>query len=689
MRKIIIGIIICALFLIIGFIFLHREEIKFDNIFDCAFLLTDQIKDVNEKGNALAVIASRYIEMKNYAKALEIAETKSIPIIKESILADMADQYAKDGDHAKAIEMIQKIEKPSSRAFYLQKLALGLEKAGEKTLANQTLSEALEVVKNIQKNNSFDFERIATGYAILGDTKKAVNLIALIKTKYPRDEIPTKRFAFFGMISECISAGKKEQALDLLSQVSAIFPNEKDAGFMTTVAGDYIALDEKARGLEFLSKAKQAVNIMGERDYFMKIVNLGTIAIAYINAGEYDEADQLAEKIQNIGDAFKVNTRGHGVVMTPKMQANDNLSKIAIQYAAKQQFERALKITEKITSFWKSSTQQGIVVQYIKAGQCAEAFALSAEIENPLYRVLSLIEVSKGFTAAGQKDKALEALSDATNFSRQINPDVDKEYLVKIVRQFLDLGETERAAALAKTLPSGGTEQMSRASMMTSFQYADSGQFEKALLIVKDIGDKRKHDIGLGQYDNILSEQVTALAGIGVSCEKNKKVLGKPEKVILTDILRAGKIFSAQANREKKREDVRRKKEEKIEEKEQLTEEESARAIKLYPQVDVLVKAIKKGITTEAGILRVFGKPFKKINHHTVELVFSSWDGITLVPTKTYQAPKWYQKNIGYQFVRYEGNGKTLGKILLVTINRFTGKVDNFECFDYGCQIVN
>jgi serine protease Do len=145
---------------------------------------------------------------------------------------------------------------------------------------------------------------------------------------------------------------------------------------------------------------------------------LGEIAEAVAEAGQFDRALQIAQKIKDeldhssvlVGVLAKAGQFDRALQIAQKIEDESArswaLSDIAIVLAKAGQFDRALQIAQKIED--GSVRSWALVGVLAKAGQFDRALQIAQETENELDHSLALKYIAAAMAEAGQLDRALE-----------------------------------------------------------------------------------------------------------------------------------------------------------------------------------------------------------------------------------------------------------------------------------------
>ncbi len=166
------------------------------------------------------------------------------------------------------------------------------------------------------------------------------------------------------------------------------------------------------------------------------------------------------------------------------------LSEIAGKYTAAKQFEQALLVARTIQDDTvKASVLAGISNKVSEAGQKEKAIEILSE-------ALRIIKYDKAFALVvkvGQKEKALEIILETLQAARIIeDPDAKATALFEVAGKYFEVGEKGKATEiLSEALQTARTIESysGKASALVDIagKYAEMGQFDKALRVARTI----------------------------------------------------------------------------------------------------------------------------------------------------------------------------------------------------------
>lgn len=312
-----------------------------------------------------------------------------------------------------------------------------------------------------------------------------------------------------------VEAGQKKRGLEILSlslrATEKIKPLDsslpyKKAWVFASIASEYAKLGQKEKTLEILSEALQLVK---ELDYacdepISRAWALAEIAGGYAKAGQYRHALRVAETIEETDDKASALTEiaAEYTKVGQKEKALETLSK-ALQIAKTIQNEnrrRLLKKTKELLKDFNLQIPKTIQDENrpYEGSPLAELYAGITYHENRSYEGSALAEVANEYAKLGQKEKALEVLSEALQIAKIIDDgeflsEARPSILVQVADNYAEIGEKEKALEVlsealqaVKELEYPLDKPHYRAEALTEIaaEYMKVGQKEKALEIL-------------------------------------------------------------------------------------------------------------------------------------------------------------------------------------------------------------
>jgi hypothetical protein len=380
--------------------------------------------------------AKEYAEAGYYGFAIELITGVNNPVFTPITMAEVAGHYAKAGEDEQATTVLNQalaIAQRNDHALYrtmtLIVIAEHLSQAGQKKQVPQVLEHALKSASAIDESQSGEnasmkisqMLRIVKQFAFIGQERRAIELLdqSLPKIRTLAD----KRFA-----------------LDKITQ-------------LIETAAQYAALEQKNKALSTLAEAQKAAQAIAIDKAQSKSDALASVADAYAELGNFDQARQIARSIEN------VNARKRAFLG------------IAIAYGKAGYSDQAVKLATSIGN--RDATLKGIARHYLNSRQYDQAFEI---IQQWNFKDM-LSEVAFGYLETGQPERALQ-------ITLSIQPPLDARHkdwkFSAIARGFAKQGKFDQALQLAQTI----TDKSYKAQALTAIaeQYVARQREKKGLI---------------------------------------------------------------------------------------------------------------------------------------------------------------------------------------------------------------
>jgi tetratricopeptide (TPR) repeat protein len=483
-----------------------RAEAEGD-LLACAFLLATTISDIEERGEALAMIAGRCAEVRQYDKALRI---------------------------------VQEIRREPEKSQAFAKIAFGYATAGQ-------YDTALQVVSKVKSHFSVDgdMEKLAIKYAEVGRYDLALQVVERIADSYDRGNMLIK------IIDKYAESGQEEGKTEVLSQILHVvkrISGQERFDALLKVADEYKALGQGQKALNALSQACIWAGI-DMKEYPSEVrLKLLQVAAKYEEFRRYDQAIKIFEKtetpsgviIQHIkseryGTAFQIleaEALDHNWFIpshTPEF-----MPEIAIEYAKAGQYDQALRLAELIDNVpLKAEMLAGIAVVYGEAGQESKrSELLSQALQEAEGSAHALAKVAMKYAEVGQHDKVFQIATTIANFIDADLTSVDSRNSHNLLRvislQYADVEQYDLALQIANLMQD---DYKARLLIWIIERYDIWDHEEIALEILTQVSTEssRWPDIAIGyakvgQYSKALQlaeNKVPALIGIIAACGEN------------------------------------------------------------------------------------------------------------------------------------------------------------------------
>ena len=337
--------------------------------------LANTIEDSLPKSRALARIVVKYVAVGNYDEARQIADTIEFNASKANALIEIA---KKTKEYEQALSAAKEIENEQAelKINILGKISLLYAEAQQKQQTIEALSQALQVVKTTKDTETqvSQLAKIALLYLKTGNQQQASNILSQVLQVADTIENPEKKANTLAKVAVAYAdAGQKKQATLVFTQAQKVAQTiENDENKNNTLARLAIA-STKIKPYDQVLQLTQTL-----RDTRVQSSALIQIANDYVQTGHRDLAAKvLTQVLQNVQTLEDTDDK------------DQKLDQIAVQYAKITQYEQAIAVAKKIRTTNNGSPKASV-----------------------------LAKIANSYVEAGQKDKAMEVLSQALQVAK-------------------------------------------------------------------------------------------------------------------------------------------------------------------------------------------------------------------------------------------------------------------------------
>jgi serine protease Do len=218
---------------------------------------------------------------------------------------------------------------------------------------------------------------------------------------------------------------------------------------------------------------QEAIRTVQEDHEALRSLRLKDIAVAMAEAGQFDRALQVAQKIEN------------------ELDRSWALSEIAVAMAEAGQFDRALQVAQKIeNASARSWALGGIAEALAQAGQFYRALQIAQKIKGARSLSSALAEIAAAMAKAGQMKEAAQTFQLALQVAQKIEDALDHSWALReIAVAMAKAGQFDRALQVAQKLEDALILNRSWALMNIAEAMAEAGQFDRAVDVAEMIDD--------------------------------------------------------------------------------------------------------------------------------------------------------------------------------------------------------
>ncbi len=484
---------------------------------------------VYTRDETLAGIAQAYTQANQVDQALKILDSMSNGEIKAKNLARFAGVFGRVGDAGQsqklfnqAIAIAQTGSTPQQKALVLAQVALQYAQVAESGTV------ALPAV-NLMQDPQIKAQTLIDLAALESHPTRAANLVDQgLQAMQQIPDANDRNIIISSFIESLLRANKFASALQTAQALAAENPFADQylmvaqIAKQATAAGD---LNLSLKAIESIPTNWIDYRNQGFRD----------IAIAHAQAGRYDQALQLLNRINNFGsfpyqirartaiasamhtrkDTARANTLLQQTLplinrLESPNQKADGLTALAIQYQkigqtqqAQQFRSQALKLVQSIPESSDQTFQfRQIVEQYLEAKQFNFAVQFAQAIREESARTQTLNEIAVKLIEAQELEAALQAANGLAK------PEDKTRFLVDVANHFVASGNFDRAQRIlsqafdtAKTIPGPESkvvvvrddlqvdDPFDRASLleMIALKYAEINQHSRAVQVAQTL----------------------------------------------------------------------------------------------------------------------------------------------------------------------------------------------------------
>jgi tetratricopeptide (TPR) repeat protein len=410
------------------------------------------------------------------SKAFEVANNSITMDDKSDALFVIAKTYAEFGYLENALEVVESINNPDDRIRALVEITCEYADIIEKEKALQMLSYAHKKVSPSIEYRDYYLEDLAIKYAELGLLDQSLNIVISI------DDAEKKIGNLISLASKYAGLNKREKSIYILSQAFNDSKNVSDYDLeriLINIAVAYIDVGEKEKAAQLLAQALDMNNKY--MNLYSKSIKLGEIAGQYARIEQYDQVAQLLSKAfkatESINDekmaidaytlitceyADLVQNEHATQALLENFEMVKNLNKgfqtwslslIASKLADLGQLDKAIAVWDSNNFVNNGSyTEQSVNIasKFIDLGRWDKAFR-PFQIGHGSYAVNSFLEgVFEKYTAEGHTVRAQDLISKILEVAAAETTPVNEYWLVarKISDYYAKLGLKEEESKL-------------------------------------------------------------------------------------------------------------------------------------------------------------------------------------------------------------------------------------------------
>lgn len=444
---------------------INIEQAQAD-LLSCAAFLAEDIKSADGHAEAMKRIVPLYAEKGEVDLAAEFANTVDDPFTRDRLLSLIAARCAALDDDEYALQLVEAIEDDGMQAQTLEKIALQKTTKGE-------FAKAFEIAETMD-HPDYAFADIAVYQAAAGDDDNAAQTIGRIEYENAGAS------ALQSIATAKLEKSETEKAVALLEQAASIAADiehrEEKIRSLTDIGNLFVEAKRNDRAIETLDRAKANAEKL---DNVHRDNLLGSVAHGFMRAGSIDLADRALDLVTDktqiasclvlfareyqarneTTDALETLEEAYAVLKSQKdTETRDSRAKfklfstIAVEFARQGKPERAVEIALNNQDENESHTALAQIAQLLAAGKSDESARSAIQaINEDSARMFALISVSDALEAAGEREKAVEYLTEAAHLAETVPQLASRSTAYnELAARFARYEATEKARAASR-----------------------------------------------------------------------------------------------------------------------------------------------------------------------------------------------------------------------------------------------
>jgi tetratricopeptide (TPR) repeat protein len=474
----------------------------------CAGFMAEGIKSSDGHSDAMKAIVPLYLERDEVDMAAEIANTVDDPFARDRLLTMVAEKCAALDDDEYAFQLTDAIEDDGLQAQARERIALEKSAKGDFEKAGE-IAAALD-------HPDYIYADIAIRRFAGGEEEAADEALDLIQ--FPAALV----YALQAMALDRVRAEQWSEAAELLDDAATataeIEHDEERIRAFADTANLFREAKRNDRSIEiFDTVKKEAENLDNiHRDFFLANAALGFLqagsleladrALDLINdktqaascllgyAREFWEKEEKAEALEALDEAYAILRSEKETETRDSRVKNALFTSIAVQYAMFDKAERALEIAQENKNEDEQYSTLAQIAQVMELkGEDDTAHQAIKAIGDDVNRMFALVGLSGAAERAGNKEKALEILQEASTMVETIHQLSSRSGVYnELATRFAALGEAGRTREISlENL--GVIEQIKDDSVRAVSLARLAGVYAEAGI---EVGDEEKEILG-------------------------------------------------------------------------------------------------------------------------------------------------------------------------------------------------
>jgi len=436
-----------------------------EDLLACAAYVGQSVKSSEGHSDAVKAIVPLYLANDQVDLAAELANTVDDPFARDRLLMLVAEKCAALDDDEYALQLADAIEDHGLQLQAREKIALQKSAKGD-------LDKAAEIAGALP-HPDYVFADIAIRQFIKGDEAAADKTLGEIQ--FPAAEV----HAFHTIAAELIKVEKNDRAGEILDDAleaaAEIEHHEERIRAFAETANLYFEVGRKDKAIETYDQAKTEAEVLDNihRDYF-----LGATAIGFLQAGSLELADRAldlvndktqtasclagfarvlwdreerAEALEALDEAYAILKSEHEKETRDSRAKNALYATIAVLYARFEKPDRGIEIAQENNNEDEQYSALAQIAQVMElAGDDDKAHQAIKAIPDDVNRMFGLIGLSGAADRAGNKEKAIEILQEASTMADSVDRLSSRSGAYnELAARFAELGENDKARKIS------------------------------------------------------------------------------------------------------------------------------------------------------------------------------------------------------------------------------------------------
>jgi lipopolysaccharide biosynthesis regulator YciM len=416
--------------------------------FEEGLQITNKIKTTDLKANALTEVALTSVKQGNvekgtevFSQALAVAQTESQETNRHLLLANLISRYAESGNIDQTLEQVQLIPDSQNQARALSKIAVQSAKLGNIEKASVIATQVLEKVATIE------------------EPVKKLDVLSEMIRSYKNAKLSNQMLLAAQQLSQVLV--QSDMSLDHMDKMQN-FILLKDLSYEAIAQKNYAMALQMSQLMPMSEGYRDRGNILYQ------------VAQFYANSGDFDQAIQLVENIEDPFRIYRLRILAGTGLIAEKAGKTELSSQLLAQ---------AMQEVNEVTSASEQAyALSGLAIEYSKAGKAEKAqellksaveMANNANDESTLQRIMEELNQAAEYTMAAQ-------------VAAQIKDEYQRGYQLGQIAEPAIKSEQDQAVFLIIKALAGKPREQAGIFLSLADREIAAGNFDKASQILSE-----------------------------------------------------------------------------------------------------------------------------------------------------------------------------------------------------------